>query len=88
MVKTAVHSGQVISHIEDNDSVFPKFGTYFNKVFFHNFLDGIPRDSSFILTIVSLKTLSATVILYFMASLGILFTLICLIFNIMFRKRK
>ena len=87
-MKTTVHSGQVISHIDDYDSVYFPNLKIISIMFFYNFLDGIPRDSSFILTIVSVKALSATVVLYFMASLGILFTFVCLIFNIIFRKRK
>ena len=48
---------------------------------------GIPNDGSPI-TKVTVVDLSATVILYLLATLGIVFTIFCLIFNIIFKDKK
>ena len=52
-----------------------------------NFVDGIPHDGS-VVEVVSVKALSATVILYTLTTVGVIFCIVCLIFNIVFSKRK
>ena len=50
-------------------------------------VDGIPQDGSPIDVIRRIPWL-VTISLYFFSIVGILFTLVCLGFNIIFRKRK
>ena len=64
----------------------------FSSIYMHNiynilYIDGVPYDGVPEEEIITAHT-SVTVILVILATAGLVFTVVCLVFNFIFRKRK